>query len=55
MSRDLPNGGTLTETYEITKHGQRLVIHVKIDRGRNASDQERVMPEMRRVYDRYGS
>jgi hypothetical protein len=55
VSRDLPGGGTLTESYEVTKHGQRLVIHVKIDRGRNASEQERVMPEFRRVYDRYGS
>jgi len=55
VSRDLPNGGTLTESYEITRHGQRLVVHIKLARGRNASDEERVMPEMRRVYDKYGS
>ncbi|MGA2384837.1 MAG: hypothetical protein ABSG61_15565, partial [Gemmatimonadales bacterium] len=30
VSRQLPSGGTLTEGYEITKHGQRLVIHVKV-------------------------
>ena len=50
VSRELPNGGTLTEGYEVTKHGQRLVIHVKVARAQN----EQAMPEFRRVYDRYG-
>ena len=51
VSRELPNGGTLTEGYEVTKHGQRLVIHVKVARAQN----EQAMPEFRRVYDRYGT
>ena len=49
--RQLPNGATLTESYEVTKHGQRLVIHIKVSRGQD----EPVVPEFRRVYDRYGS
>ena len=54
--RDLQNGGQLTESYELTKHGQRLVIHVKISRPQGQeSDEERVMPEFKRVYDRSGT
>jgi len=53
VTRELPNGGTLTEGYELAKHGQRLVIHLKVSRPQN--DEQRVMPEFRRVYDRYGS
>lgn len=51
VRRELPNGGTLIEGYEVTKHGQRLVIHVQISRVQD----EQVVPEFRRVYDRYGT
>ena len=51
VSRQLSNGATLTEAYQVTRHGQRLVIHILIARG---SD-EPAMPELQRVYDRYGS
>ncbi len=55
VSRQLPNGGTLTESYQLTKHGQRLVIHVKVTRpSRDGSEQSSAMPEFKRVYDRYG-
>jgi hypothetical protein len=60
VTRVLPNGGTLTEGYEITKHGQRLVIHVKVSRGPDERQEEQpmampAMRELRRVYDRYGN
>jgi hypothetical protein len=51
VTRELPNGATLTEGYELTRHGQRLVIHLRLSRGQG----EQAMPEFRRVYDRYGS
>ena len=54
VTRELPSGRVLTEGYEITKHGQRLVIHVKVSRGEGENQDEPVMPEFRRVYDRYG-
>ncbi|HVM64223.1 MAG TPA: hypothetical protein VMU14_05125, partial [Acidimicrobiales bacterium] len=51
VRRELANGAVLTEGYEVTRHGERLVVHVRIQRD---SDQQ-AMPEFRRVYDRYGS
>jgi len=56
VSRQLPNGGTLTEAYEVTKHGQRLVIHVKVNGpAREGQEQPTSMRDFKRVYDRYGS
>lgn len=55
VTRELPNGGTLTEGYEVTRHGQRLVIHVKVARPQGGDDDRPMLPEFRRVYDRYGS
>ncbi len=49
VDRELPSGATVTESYQVTRHGQRLVIHVRVSRG---SD-EQVMPEFQIVYDRY--
>lgn len=49
VRRTLPNGMTLTEAYEIKKNGQRLVIHLQLQREQN----EPSMPEFQRVYDRY--
>ena len=49
VDRELQSGATVTESYQVTRHGQRLVIHVRISRG---SD-EQVMPEFQIVYDRY--
>ncbi|HXY70436.1 MAG TPA: hypothetical protein VEH62_13375, partial [Gemmatimonadales bacterium] len=50
VSRDLMSGSTLTESYELKKNGQRLVIHIRVTRG----DEQQAMPEFQRVYDRYG-
>ncbi len=50
VAREMPSGATITQSYEVTKHGQRLVIHVKISR----ESDEQVMPEFQMVYDRYG-
>ena len=47
--RQMPSGATITESYQVTHHGERLVIHVEISRG---SDRQ-VMPEFDIVYDRY--
>ena len=60
VTRVLPDGGTLTEGYEVTRHGQRLVIHVRVSRGPDDRHEEQplampAMPEFRRVYDRFGS
>jgi hypothetical protein len=52
VSRELPNGATVTEGYELARHGQRLVIHIRFARGRD--EQAMAMPEFRRVYERYG-
>lgn len=49
VDRELPSGATVTESYQVTRHGQRLVIHVRVSRG---SD-EQVMPEFQIVYDLY--
>ncbi len=49
VARELPDGATITESYEVAKHGQRLVIHVRVSR---AAD-EQVLPEFQLVYDRY--
>ncbi|MGA2382728.1 MAG: hypothetical protein ABSG61_04760 [Gemmatimonadales bacterium] len=50
IRRTLRNGMTMTESYELKKKGQRLVIHVKLQRP--SSDTQ--MPEFQRVYDKYG-
>ena len=50
VRRTLRNGAELTESYEVKKNGQRLVIHVRIQRPDNETD----MPEFQRVYDKYG-
>ena len=55
VSRELPSGATLTEGYELARHGQRLVIHVRISRGQDEQAMPMPMPEFRRVYVRYGS
>ncbi len=47
--RELPSGADVTESYEVAKHGQRLVIHVRLSRQAD----EQVMPEFQLVYDRY--
>ena len=50
VSRELESGAMLTEGYEVKKHGERLVIHIRVSRGEN----EPTMPDFQRVYDRYG-
>ena len=50
VRRTLRSGATLTEAYEIKKNGQRLVVHVRLQR----TDAETALPEFQRVYDRYG-
>ncbi len=49
VDRELQTGATITESYQVTRRGQRIVIHVRISRG---SD-EQVLPEFQIVYDRY--
>ena len=50
VRRVLRGGANVTESYEVKKNGQRLVIHVKLER--EGSDTQ--MPEFERAYDRYG-
>lgn len=50
VRRTLHSGAQLTEKYELKKNGQRLVVHVRIQR----TDSETAMPEFQRVYDKYG-
>jgi hypothetical protein len=50
VRRELRNGAELTESYEVKKNGQRLVVHVRIRR----PDNDTPIPEFQRVYDRYG-
>jgi hypothetical protein len=50
VRRTLSDGMVLTEAYEIKKNGQRLVVHLQLQR----SSDEPSMPEFQRVYDRYG-
>ena len=50
VRRTLRSGANLTESYELKKNGERLVIHVRIQR----TDAETAMPEFERVYDKYG-
>jgi len=50
VRRALRNGATMTERYELKKKGQRLVIHVKVQRDQG----ETQVPEFDRVYDKYG-
>lgn len=50
VSRELESGATLTEGYDLKKHGERLVVHIRVTRG----EDQPVMPEFQRVYDRYG-
>jgi hypothetical protein len=50
VRRALRSGAELTESYEVKKHGQRLVVHVRIRR----PDNDTAMPEFQRVYDKYG-
>lgn len=52
VARELPNGATLTEGYELSRHGQRLAVYVKISGPPGESGPQ--MSEMRRVYDRIG-
>ena len=49
VSRELESGATLTEGYDLKKHGERLVVHIRVTRG----EDQPVMPEFQRVYDRY--
>jgi hypothetical protein len=50
VRRVLRGGTTLTEAYEIKKNGERLVVHIRLQR----TDAETALPEFQRVYDRYG-
>jgi hypothetical protein len=50
VRRALRNGAELTESYEVKKNGQRLVVHVKLRR----PDSDTALPEFQRVYDKYG-
>ena len=50
VRRALRNGAELTESYEVKKNGQRLVVHVRLRR----PDNDTAMPEFQRVYDKYG-
>jgi hypothetical protein len=50
VRRTLRGGTTLTEDYEIKKNGERLVVHIRLQR----TDAETALPEFQRVYDRYG-
>ena len=50
IRRQLRNGAEMTESYELKKNGQRLVIHVRIRR----PDNDTQVPEFERVYDKYG-
>jgi hypothetical protein len=50
VRRTLPNGMQMIEAYDVTRNGQRLVVHIQVERGQD----EQAMPEFQRVYDRYG-
>ena len=49
VAREMPSGATITQSYEVSRHGRRLVIHVKVSR---QSDMQ-VIPEFEMVYDLY--
>ena len=50
VRRALRGGSNVTESYEVKKNGQRLVVHVRIER----ENSDTVLPEFERVYDKYG-